>query len=124
MYLSEYCDVKYEENLNVVFVKWKKFCCYDDYRKPLEYALEIIKRYNCDYVADTRDGFENIEDDTKWIADYFIPQAVLNRCKCIYFIIDKNNSLKDELKGQESASSDLIKFKYIYELEEIQNINK
>ena len=124
MYLSEYCDVKYEENLNVVFVKWKKFCCNDDYRKPLEYALEIIKRYNCDYVADTRDGFENIEDDTKWIADYFIPQAVLNGCKCIYFIIDKNNSLKDELKGQESASSDLIKFKYIYELEEIQNINK
>ena len=124
MYLSEYCDVKYEENLNVVFVKWKKFCCYDDYRKPLEYALEIIKRYNCDYVADTRDGFENIEDDTKWIVDYFIPQAVLNGCKCIYFIIDKNNSLKDELKGQESASSDLIKFKYIYELEEIQNINK
>lgn len=27
MYLSEYCDVKYEENYNVVFVKWKKFCC-------------------------------------------------------------------------------------------------
>ena len=32
--------VKYEEIYNVVFVKWKKFCIYDDYRKPLEYALE------------------------------------------------------------------------------------
>lgn len=41
MYSSEYCDVKYEENYNVVFVKWKKFCSYDDYRKPLEYALEM-----------------------------------------------------------------------------------
>ena len=45
MYLSEYCDVDYNETYNVVFVKWKKFCCKDDYRKPLEYALEIIKKY-------------------------------------------------------------------------------
>lgn len=43
MYLSEYCDVHYEENYNVVFVKWKKFCCKDDYRNPLEYALKLIK---------------------------------------------------------------------------------
>lgn len=60
MYSSEYCEVKYEENYNVVFVKWKRFCSYDDYRKPLEYALEIIKQYQCNYVADTRSGFENI----------------------------------------------------------------
>ncbi len=50
MYLSEYCDVKYEENYNVVFVKWKKFCCREDYRKPLEYALaffpETSRRYS------------------------------------------------------------------------------
>ena len=36
----------------------------------------------------------------------------------IYFIIDKNNSLKEELEGQESDSSDLMQFKYIYEIEE------
>ncbi len=36
MYSSEYCDVKYEENYNVVFMKWKKFCSNDDYRKPLK----------------------------------------------------------------------------------------
>ena len=47
MYISEFCDVKYEENHNVVFVKWKKFCCREDYRKPLEYALEIIDKYKC-----------------------------------------------------------------------------
>jgi len=40
-------------------------------------------------------------------------------CECIYFIIDKNNSLKEELEGQESDSSDLMQFKYIYEIEEI-----
>ena len=37
-----------------------------------------------------------------------------------YFIIDKNNSLKEELEGQEKDSSDKIKFKYIYSLEEIE----
>ena len=42
MYSTEYCEVKYEENYNVVFVKWKRFCSYDDYRKPLEYALEML----------------------------------------------------------------------------------
>ncbi len=119
MYSSEYCDVKYEENYNVVFVKWKKFCSYDDYRKPLEYALKIIKQYQCNYVADTRSGFENVPEDTKWVADYFMPQAAMYGCGCIFFIIDKDNSLKEELEGQESDSSDLMQFKYIYKLEEV-----
>ena len=116
MYLSEYCDVKYNDTYNVVFVKWKKFCCYEDYRKPLEIALNIIKEFKCDYVADTRNGFENIEEDTKWIADYFMPKAAEYGCKCIYFIIDDNNSLKEELEGQEKDAENLIKFRYIYDI--------
>lgn len=65
MYISEYCKVKYCEAYNVVFVEWKKFCCYEEYRKPLKYALDIIKEKQCNYAADTRNGFENIEDDTR-----------------------------------------------------------
>jgi len=121
MYISDYCEVNYEEKYNVVLVKWKKFCCNQDYRKPLEYALDIIKQHeNCDYVADTRSGFENIPEDTQWVADYFMPMAVEYGCKCIYFIIDKSNSLKEELEGQENDSSDKIEFKYIYSLEEVE----
>ena len=119
MYLSEYCDVNYNDTYNVVFVKWKKFCCMEDYRKPLEIALNIIKEFKCDYVADTRNGFENIEEDTKWVADYFMPKAAEYGCKCIYFIIDDNNSLKEELEGQEKDSENLIKFRYIYDIKEI-----
>ena len=119
MYLSEFCDVRYEEKHNVVLVEWKKFCCYEDYRKPLEIALNIIKEFKCDYVADTRNGFENIEEDTKWVADYFMPKAAEYGCKCIYFIIDDNNSLKEELEGQEKDSENLIKFRYIYDIKEI-----
>ena len=120
MFLSEYCDVNYNDTHNVVFVRWKKFCCNDDYRKPLEYALEIIKKYRCDYCADTRNGFENIPEDTQWVAEFFMPTAAEYGCRCIYFIIDKNNSLKEELEGQASDSSDKLEFRYIYNLEEIE----
>ena len=119
MYLSEYCDVSYNETYNIVFVKWKKFCCMEDYRKPLEFALDIIKQYKCDYVADTRDGFENIPEDTKWVADYFMPKAAEYGCRCIYFIIDENNTLKDELEGQQKDSQSLMQFKYIYDIDEV-----
>lgn len=119
MYKSEYCDVKYDENYHVVLVKWKKFCCKDNYRKPLEYALEMIRKNRCDYVADTRNGFENIEEDTKWVSDYFIPKAVEYGCKCIYFIVDEENSLEEELRGQEADSKSMIAFQYIRKMDEI-----
>lgn len=119
MYLSEYCDVHYDEVYNVVFVKWKKFCCRDDYRTPLEYALKIIEEHRCDYVADTRSGFENITEDTEWVADYFMPKAYEYGCRCIWFIIDENNSLKEELEGQEKDSASLMRFRYITHMEEI-----
>lgn len=48
-----------------------------------------------------------------------MPKAVEYGCKCIYFIIDKNNSLKEELEGQASDSASIINFKYIYNLDEI-----
>ena len=120
MYKSEFCEVEYREKHDVVFVVWKKFCCLEDYRKPLEYALEIIKEHRCDYVADTRSGFENIDEDTAWVADYFMPKAAEYGCRCIWFIIDKENSLKEELEGQQSDSQDIMQFRYIYDINEIK----
>jgi len=121
MYLSECCDVRYEEKYNIVFVRWKKFCCKEDYRRPLEYALEVIKEHKCDYAADTRTGFENIPEDTAWVAEYFMPKASENGCRCIYFLIDRENSLKEELEGQQADSQSIMEFKYIYSLDEITN---
>lgn len=119
-YLSEFCDVFYVEDKNVVLVHWKKYCELEQYRKPLECALNVIREHvGCNYVADTRDGFEDNPLDTKWVADYFMPKAKEYGCQIIYFIIDKDNSLKDELEGQEKDSSSLLKFKYIYGLGEI-----
>lgn len=124
MYQTEYCKVSYLEEYNVVFVEWKKFCRGEDYRRPLEYALEIIKNNaGCNYVADTRNGFENEPEDTKWVADVFMPTASIYGCRCIYFIIDKENSLKEELEGQESDSKDKLEFRYIYDLSEMDKNN-
>lgn len=120
MYTSEYCDVKYDEINNVVFVKWKKFCCGEDYRKPLRYAVELIKNHNdCHYVADTRDGFEDDPEDTKWLFEHFIPEGYSAGCRYIFFIIDRNNSLKEELEGQSAQLSKYFKVIACYSMDEV-----
>ena len=120
IYESELCDVSYIENKNLVFVKWKKYCEFGSYRKPLMVALQVIKDHKSDYVADTRNGFENHPEDTKWVADYFMPKAVEYGCKVIYFIIDKDNLLKDELERQANNSADIISFRFIYDIDAIE----
>ncbi len=121
IYLSDYSDVYYVADKNVVLVHWKKYCELEEYRAPLEAALKVIREHDgCDYVADTRDGFEDNPLDTKWVAEYFMPQAREYGCGIIYFIIDKDNSLKEELEGQEKDSASLLEFKYIYDLSEIK----
>lgn len=118
--LSEYCDVFYVKEKNVVFVHWKKYCELDQYRAPLVCALKVISEHpGCNYVADTRDGFEDNPLDTKWVAECFMPKAKEYGCEVIYFIIDKNNSLKEELEGQEKDSSALLEFRYVYGLDEV-----
>ncbi len=120
VYLSEFSDVFYVEDKNVVLVHWKKYCELEQYRKPLECALKVIKEHSgCNYVADTRDGFEDNPLDTKWVADYFMPKAKEYGCQIIYFIIDSNNSLKEELEGQENDSSALLEFRYIFDIAEV-----
>ena len=125
MFQSEFCDVVYNEELNVVFVKWKKFCCNENYRKPLLYALEIMKNHNnCQYVADTRDGFENDPVDTQWLFDEWLPQVSMTSCKNIFFIIDNNNKLKEELEGQSIELKKQFNVYYCFSLDEIKNILK
>ena len=121
MYQSEFSDVCYLEDLNVVFVKWKKFCRQDDYRKPLLYALDIMKNHNnCHYVADTRDGFENEPSDTQWVFDVFLTQAALTTCKAIFFIIDNDNKLKEELEKHAVELRKQFDVHYCFELDEVE----
>ena len=123
LFKSEFCDVSYNDELNVVFVKWKKFCKKDDYRKPLLCAIEIMRNHkDCHYVADTRDGFENEPDDTKWLFDVFLPEAAKTDCKKIFFIINENNELKAELEGQATELTNFFDINYCFNLNEVKNI--
>jgi len=55
---SEFSNVKYMAEENIVLLTWKKFCCYDDYRNPTTFALELLKKYsNSNFVVDARNGF-------------------------------------------------------------------
>ena len=121
MYKSEFCDVYYNEELNIVFVAWKKFCRKENYRKPLLYALEIMRENNgCQYVADTKNGFKNEAADTQWLFDVFLSKAAKTSCKMIFFIVDKNNSLKEELEGQSAELKKLFDVHYCFGLDEVK----
>ena len=122
MYRSEFSDVTYLEDLNVVFLKWKKFCRQDDYRKPLLYALDIMKNHlDCHFVADTRDGFENEQDDTQWLHDVFLPQSASTTCKAIFFIIDNDHTLKKELEMHSVALRKFFDVYYCFSLDEVKS---
>ena len=43
VYRSEFSDVFYVEEKNVVLVHWRKYCELEQYRAPLENALKVIK---------------------------------------------------------------------------------
>ncbi|MCL1901161.1 MAG: hypothetical protein FWG51_02050 [Firmicutes bacterium] len=125
MYKSEFSEVSYLEDLNVVFVKWKKFCKNDDYRKPLLYALEIMKNHKeCHYVADTRNGFENEAADTQWVFNVFLKSAAKTDCKKIFFIINRNNVLKEELEVQAAELEKFFEVHYCFDISEVKNILK
>ena len=124
-YKSQFCEVNYNHELNVVFVRWKKFCKGNNYREPLLFAIEIMRKYdNCNYVADTREGFENEEEDTAWVFYEFAPKAFAVGCKYIFFIISPDNNLKEELEGQSVELKKFFKVIACYNLAEVGEILK
>jgi hypothetical protein len=70
---SEFCNVRYIQKDNIVFLVWKKFCCYENYRTPTIFSLELLKKYsNCNFGIDARNGFEEEMDMwTKEFRKYF-----------------------------------------------------
>jgi hypothetical protein len=121
MYQSEFCNVSHIQDMNVVYVEWKKFCRDKDYREPLLHAINIMEaNANCHYVADTRNGFENEEADTQWVFNEFIPLAASAGCNYIFFIINPDNNLKEELEGQSVELKKFFQVVACYSLDEVK----
>lgn len=106
MFESEFCKIEYLKKYNAVFCQWKKFCKADDYRTPFEFGLKLIEEKNATvWITDTKNGFENEPEDTKWLLEDFIPKAVKSSCETIIFIIQNNSPLKNEIDEQIKALS-------------------
>lgn len=95
---SEFCNVKYIEEDNVVFLTWKKFCRLDDYRKPTIYALQLLKQHpDSNFVFDARNGFEDDKADVEWGFNFLLPEMGKTDCKKIAFILNEVNEIEDEM---------------------------
>lgn len=101
MLLSENCDVLYVSELNCAFVKWKRYCEHDAYRRPLLHAVEIINSHDgCSYIADMRDAFEPCTDDDTWLHEEFSQMIADCGCKHIFYIKNKESLLDNMLENR------------------------
>ena len=95
---SEFCNVRYLEEKQIVFLTWKKFCSYEDYREPTMFALQLLKKYpNSNFVVDARNGFEDEEEDVEWGFNVLLPAMSNTDCKIVVFILDKVNEIEEEM---------------------------
>lgn len=97
-YDSEFCNVKYIENGNVVLLTWKKFAQLDDYRKPTLFALDLLKQYRySNFVVDAKNGFEDVKEDVKWGISCLLPNMAKTDCKYVIFIMQKTDDIQAEM---------------------------
>jgi hypothetical protein len=65
-YDSEYCHVQYLESTHAVFLTWKKFASFDNYRKPTRFALALMQNLPATrFIVDARNGFEDEKADVE-----------------------------------------------------------
>jgi len=95
---SEYCNVKYIENQNVVLIAWKKFCCFEDYRNPASFALELLKKYpDSRLVVNALNGFEDAAEDVEWGFTVLLPEISKTGCKKVAFIMNCVTDIEGEM---------------------------
>lgn len=95
---SEYCNVKYVEQDNVVLLVWKKFCCFEYYRQPTMYAANLLHKHNgSNFVIDARNGFEDDKADVEWGFSVLLPYMAKSDCKICVFIMNEISNIDGEI---------------------------
>jgi len=95
---SEFCNVKYIEKDNIVFLTWKRFCCFEDYRKPTTFALELLRQFqNSNLLVDARNGFEDAKEDVEWGFSILLPEMAKTDCKYVVFIMNEIKDIEEEI---------------------------
>lgn len=95
---SEFCHVEYVPKDNVVFLTWKKFCCFNDYRKPTTFALFLLEKHpNSNFIFDARHGFEDDKSDVEWGFNVLLPRMAKTDCHYVVFILNAINQIDSEM---------------------------
>lgn len=95
---SEFCNVKYIKNDNIVFLTWKKFCCFEAYREPTTFALQLLRQFpNSNFVVDARNGFEDVKEDVEWGFSVLLPEMAKTDCKRVVFITNAKLNIEEEI---------------------------
>lgn len=95
---SEFCNVRYIENENVVFLTWKIFARLNDYRAPTLFALDLLKQFpHSNFVVDARNGFEDDKEDVEWGFSELLPNMSKTDCEYVIFIMPETENLEDEM---------------------------
>ncbi len=95
---SEFCNVDLKIEDNVVLITWKKFCCYENYRKPTTFALKLLEQnHNYDLIIDARNGFEDEKEDVEWGFSELLPAMSNTSCKNVVFIMNEVNDIEEEM---------------------------
>ncbi len=95
---SEFCNVRYVEKDNVVFLTWKKFCRLDNYRTPTTFALDLLSRHpGSNFIVDARNGFEDDKEDVAWGFQTLLPLMSKTNCKYVIFIMNEVNEIEEEM---------------------------
>ena len=116
-YSTPYCKIQYLKEQNAILCKWKQFCKGDDYRDPLKFAAQEIKKYQIStWITDTTHGFKSEEADTKWLLEEFVPSMISSSIEKVIFIIADDSPLMDEIKGQEVALNEFFEVELVEDL--------
>ena len=98
MFDSDFAKSEYIEKDNVVFHTWKKEAHFDDYRKPVEASLEILREHKKSvFIVDARNGFEDAKEDVEWGFSFFLPELKKTGCTIWGFILPEISDIEGEI---------------------------
>lgn len=98
MFETEFARIEYKAQDNAVFHIWKKECHFDDYRKPVEYSLEMLRSHKGSaFIVDAVNGFEDAPEDVEWGFSYFLPEMKKTGCKIWIFILQEVSEIEGEI---------------------------
>lgn len=90
--------VEYIPADDLVLLTWKKFCCFDDYRRHTLFGLELLKNNpGSNFVIDARNGFEDEKEDVEWGFAVLLPAMAKTGCHTVVFVMNEVTDIEEEM---------------------------